>query len=64
MSGWQIVLALLYRAAGWSGLVWLGAACFAASVALLTRFLLRRCEPFSALIAATLGAALAVGIAG
>jgi hypothetical protein len=57
----EIVLALAYGAGGWSGLVLLGAACFAASMALLTRFLLRYYEPFSALIAVTLGAALVLG---
>jgi hypothetical protein len=57
----EVVLALVYSAGGWSGLVLLSAACFAASMALLTRFLLRYHEPFSALIAATLGATLALG---
>jgi hypothetical protein len=57
----EIILALVYGAAGWSGLVLVGAACFAAGMALLTRFLLRCFEPFSALIAATLGAALVLG---
>ena len=54
----EIVLAAVYDLAGWSGLVLLTAAAFAASLALLTRFLLRWAEPFSALIAASLGAAL------
>jgi hypothetical protein len=54
----EIVLAAVYRAAGWSGLVLLTAAAFAVSLALLTRFLLRYAEPFSTLIAVTLGAAL------
>ncbi len=57
----EIGLAAVYRTAGWSGLVLLGAAAFAAAIALLTRYLLRHCEPFSALIAATLGAALVLG---
>ena len=57
----EIILALVYDAAGWSGLVLLAAACFAASMALLTRYLLRYFEPFSALIAVTLGAALVLG---
>ena len=57
----EVVLASVYGAGGWSGLVLLGAACFAASMALLTRFLLRYYEPFSALIAVTLGAALVLG---
>lgn len=54
----EVVMAVVYRAAGWNGLVLLTIACFAASLALLTRFLLRWCEPFSALIAVALGAAL------
>ena len=57
----QIVLAAVYDAAGWSGLVLLAAACFAAGMALLTRFLLRHCKSFSALIAVILGAALVLG---
>ena len=57
----EIILALVYDAAGWSGLVLLGAACFATGMALLTRYLLRCFEPFSALIAVTLGAALVLG---
>ncbi len=57
----EVVLAMVYDAAGWSGVVWLAAACFAASMALLTRFLLRYFEPFSALIAVMLGTALTLG---
>ncbi|MBV8456316.1 MAG: hypothetical protein JO122_06845 [Acetobacteraceae bacterium] len=57
----EIVLAAVYRAAGWSGLVLLAAAAFAASLALLARFLLRYAEPFSTLIVVTLGAALVLG---
>ncbi len=57
----EVILAAVYRAAGWSGLVLLTALSFALSVALLTRFLLRWCEPFSALIAAGLGAATGLG---
>jgi hypothetical protein len=57
----EIVLAAAYDTAGWSGLVLLAAAAFAAGLALLTRFLLRYAEPFSALIAAFLGAALVLG---
>ena len=55
------VLAVVYDTTGWSGVVWLAAACFAASMALLTRFLLRCFEPFSALIAVILGVALSLG---
>lgn len=54
----ELVLAAVYRAAGWSGLVLLTIACFAASLALLTRFLLRWAEPFSALIAVALAASM------
>ena len=54
----EIVLAVVYRAAGWSGLVLLTIACFAIGLALLTRFLLRWAEPFSALIAVALAATL------
>ena len=57
----EIVLAAVFSAAGWSGLVLVGAASFAITMGLLTRFLLRYFEPFSALIAVTLGAALVLG---
>jgi hypothetical protein len=57
----EVVLAAVYRAAGWSGLVLLTIACFAISLALLTRFLLRWAEPFSALIAVALAATLVEG---
>ncbi len=54
----ELVMAVIYRPAGWSGLVLLTIACFAASLGLLTRFLLRSAEPFSALIAVGLAAAM------
>jgi hypothetical protein len=57
----EVVLALVYRIGGWSGLVLMSAACFAVSLALLTRFLLRHYEAFSALIAVISGAALVLG---
>ena len=57
----EIILAAVYAMAGWSGLVLLTAGAFAASLALLSRFLLRYAEPFSTLIAVTLGAALVLG---
>src|SRR6266850_658417 len=57
----ELVLATVYDAAGWSGLVLLTAAVFALSLALLTRFLLHYAEPFSALIAVMLGGALVLG---
>jgi hypothetical protein len=54
----EIVLAVVYGAGGWGGLVLVTIACFAVSLGLLTRFLLRWCEPFPALIAVALGAAM------
>src|ERR1700731_2954639 len=57
----ELVLATVYEAAGWSGLVLLTAAAFALSLAILTRFLLRHVEPFSALIAVMLGGAMVLG---
>ena len=57
----EVMLTGVYRTSGWNGLVLLGAACFGMAMALLTRFLLRRFDPFSALIAATLGGALVLG---
>lgn len=54
----EIVLAAIYGVAGWNGLALLTIACFAISLGLLTQFLLRSCEPFSALIAVALGAAM------
>lgn len=57
----EVVLAAVYRTAGWSGLVLLGAASFAATLAILTRLLLRHLDAYSALIAATLGGAMVLG---
>ncbi|MGH7098613.1 MAG: hypothetical protein ACREE4_13235 [Stellaceae bacterium] len=57
----EIVLAAVYKIGGWSGVVLLTGACFAASLALLMRFLLRCAEPFSALIASLLAGELALG---
>jgi hypothetical protein len=54
----EIVLAAVFRASGWGGLALAAIGCFAASLALLTRFLLRSCEPFTALIAVALGAVM------
>ena len=54
----EIVLAGAYDLAGWPGLVLLTALCFAGALALLTQALLRRWEPFSALIAVGLSGAL------
>ena len=57
----EVVLALVYRAGGWSGIVLAGAACFAVSMTVLTRFLLRHYEPFSALIVVIMGGSLVLG---
>ncbi len=46
----ELVLALIYGWSGWAGVALLTAVCFALALALLTRSLLVRCEPFSALI--------------
>jgi hypothetical protein len=54
----EIMLAAVFRAAGWSGLALLTIACFALSLGLLTRFLLRSCEPLLALIMVGLAAAM------
>ncbi len=57
----ELIMAAVYRAAGWNGLVLLTIACFAASLGLLTRFLLSWAEPFSALIGVALAAAMVEG---
>lgn len=57
----EIALAAVFKIGGWSGVVMLTGACFAASLALLMRFLLRHAEPFSALIATLLAGELALG---
>ncbi|HTZ35039.1 MAG TPA: hypothetical protein VMB84_03375 [Stellaceae bacterium] len=54
----EIALAVVYRAAGWGGAALLAGACFAAAIALLMHFLLRRVEPLPAAIAALAGAML------
>jgi len=54
----ELVLAGVYGLAGWPGLVLLTALCFAGALALLTRALLQRWEPFSALIVVGLSGAL------
>ena len=54
----QLVLAAVYDAAGWGGLILLAALSVAAAVGLLTRFLLRRLPPLPALIAAVATTAL------
>jgi len=57
----EVVLALVYGAGGWGGIVLAGAACFAVSMTVLTRFLLRHYEPFSALIVVIMGGSLVLG---
>lgn len=57
----EVILAAVYHAAGWSGLVLPAAARFGATIAILTRFLPRHFEPFSALIAAAQGGTLVLG---
>jgi hypothetical protein len=54
----EIVLAGLYDAAGWGGVVVATAACFALAVSLLAWFLLRRVEPLATAIVASAGAVL------
>ncbi len=54
----EVVLAGVYDLADWPGLVLLTVLCFAGALALLTRALLRRWEPFSALIAVGLSGLL------
>jgi hypothetical protein len=54
----EIALAAVFGMLGWGGLALLTIACFALSLGLLTRFLLRSCEPFSALIMVGLAAAM------
>ena len=45
----ELLLAVGYQISGWSGLVFLTAACFGVTLALLSRFLLARMEPLHAL---------------
>jgi hypothetical protein len=54
----EIVLAMAYHAGGWSAIATLGAICYAITLALLTRFLLRRMEPVHALLLVGLAAGL------
>jgi hypothetical protein len=52
----ELLMALAYRAAGWSGVALTGAAAAAATVALLGRELVRRLDPIPALAALTVAA--------
>ncbi len=56
--GSELASVLAYRLAGWAGLVFLGAACFGATLAYLMRFLLRRMQPLHALVLACLAASM------
>jgi hypothetical protein len=52
----EVLMALAYRAAGWSGVALLGAAAAASAVGLLGRELVRRLDPVPALAALTVAA--------
>ena len=54
----EIILAGIFRLAGWSGLVVATALSFAATLAYLNRFLLARLEPLHALVLTGLAASL------
>lgn len=54
----EAVLAAVYAAAGWGGVIALTAACFGLAIGLLCRYLCRRFGPLSAAIATLAGAAL------
>ncbi len=56
--GAELLSVLAYRVAGWSGLVFLGAASFGATLAYLMRFLLKRMEPLHALVLGSLAAGM------
>lgn len=45
----EVIFALLHRAGGWGALVALIGACYAATLAIMTRFLLNRMEPIHAI---------------
>lgn len=56
--GSELLSVLAYSMAGWSGLVFLGAACFGLTLAYLMRFLLQRLEPLHALVLCSLAASM------
>ena len=56
--GAELLIALVFRLAGWAGLVLLAAACFAGTLAYLLRFLLARMEPLHALVLAFLAGSM------
>jgi hypothetical protein len=55
----ELIYAAAYAAGGWSGVVMVAAAAFAAALAILTRFLLRHLEPIYALLFVALAAGMA-----
>lgn len=56
--GAEVIVAAVYRIAGWPGLVLLAAAVFAITLAYLARFLLRRLEPLYAVTMTCLAGAM------
>ena len=54
----EVVLAAIYSAAGWTGIIVLTAASFGAAIGLLTWFLQRRLEPLPAVVGALAGMVL------
>lgn len=56
--GSDLLAVLAYRIAGWSGLVFLGAASFGAALGYLMRFLSKRMEPLHALVLGCLAAGM------
>jgi hypothetical protein len=56
--GAEIIVAMVYRLAGWSGLVFLAAAILAVTLAYVARFLLRRMEPLHAVTLTCLAGAM------
>ena len=54
----EVVLAAVYDAVGWAGVIVLTAMCFGLAIGLSCRFLSRRVEPLPAVIAALAGAVL------
>lgn len=58
--GSDLLMAATFQAAGWSGLVFLGAVCLGATLAYLMRWLLARMEPLHALLLTLLAAMMMV----
>ena len=56
--GAEVIFGALYGIAGWAGLVFIAAAVFAATLAYLSRFLLRRLEPLHAITLTCLAGAM------